>query len=104
MPIQPAQQHVPLSGGVLADSGGPNSAIVVASAGTFIANGATPVAVANNNVTANSQILITLKTVGGAVGTSLPNVRTITVSPTAGGFTVAGIAGDTSTYNYVILG
>lgn len=70
-------------------------------AGTFVANGATPVTVANAAVSPGSQISITLKTVGGTVGTSAPNVRTITPGT---GFTVAGIALDTSTYNYSILG
>lgn len=69
--------------------------------GTFTLNGVTPVTVANTNVTANSQVLVTLKTVGGTVGTSAPNVRTITAGT---GFTIAGIASDTSIYNYAILG
>lgn len=69
--------------------------------GTFTCNGATPVAVSNANITADSQVLITLKTPDGTVGTSAPNVRTITAG---GGFTVAGIASDTSVYNYAIIG
>lgn len=68
--------------------------------GTFTCNGATPVVVANTNITANSQVLITLKTVGGTVGAT-PAVKTIT--PTTG-FTVAGTALDTSVYNYAIIG
>lgn len=68
--------------------------------GTFTCNGETPVVVANANVTANSQILITLKTVGGTVGAT-PAVKTITAST---GFTVAGTASDTSVYNYAIIG
>lgn len=71
------------------------------STGTFTATGVTPVTVSNTNVTANSQVLVTLKTVGGTVGTSAPNVRTITVGT---GFTIAGIALDTSVYNYSIVG
>lgn len=67
---------------------------------TFTLNGATPVVVSDKLVTANSQILVTLKTVGGTVGTSAPNVRTITPGV---GFTIAGIASDTSIYNYSIL-
>lgn len=67
--------------------------------GTFTANGATPVTVTNANVTANSVILVTLKTVGGTVG-AVPAVKTIT--PTTG-FTVAATAADTSVYNYVII-
>jgi len=71
------------------------------STGTFTANGATSVTVANTAITANSQVLVTLKTVGGTVGTSAPNVRTITAGT---GFTIAGIASDTSVYNYAIIG
>ncbi len=67
--------------------------------GTFTANGATPVVVAAASVTANSLVLITLKTVGGTVG-AVPAVKTITV---ATGFTVAATASDTSVYNYAIL-
>ena len=70
------------------------------STGTFTCNGATPVAVTNANVTANSQILVTLKTVGGTVGAT-PAVKTITVGS---GFTIAGTALDTSVYNYAVMG
>lgn len=68
--------------------------------GTFTATGTDPVNVSNENVTANSQILITLKTVGGTVG-AIPAVKMIT--PGAG-FTVAATASDTSVYNYAIIG
>lgn len=70
------------------------------SQGTFTCNGATPVVVANANITANSQVLITLKTVGGTVGAT-PAVKTITAGT---GFTVAGTASDTSVYSYAIIG
>ena len=70
------------------------------SSGTFVANGVTPVTVANSMVTANSAIIITLKTVGGTVG-AVPAIQTITAGT---GFTVAGTASDTSTYNYLIIG
>lgn len=69
--------------------------------GTFTANGTTPVVVANTNVTANSVIVLTLKTVGGTVGNSAPAIKTIT--PTTG-FTVTALASDTSVYNYAIIG
>lgn len=75
------------------------SKLAVKQAGTFTLNGATPVTVAAAGVTANSQVLITLKTVGGAVGAQ-PHVETITVGT---GFTVVGTASDTSVYNYAIL-
>jgi hypothetical protein len=68
--------------------------------GTFILNGATPVSVADTNVTASSVIVITLKTVGGTVGVQ-PHVATITA---ATGFTVVGTASDTSTMSYLIIG
>ncbi len=77
------------------------SATVPPIAGTFTANGATPVTVSNTAVTATSQIDITLKTVGGTVSPTRPNILTITAGT---GFTVGGVASDTSVYNYRILG
>lgn len=71
------------------------------STGTFTANGTTPVTVANAAVTAGSIISFTLKTVGGTVSATQPNVQTITPGT---GFTVAGLAADTSVYNYIIQG
>lgn len=69
--------------------------------GTYINSGATPVSVTNAAVTGNSIITFTLKTVGGTVSASAPNVKTITPGT---GFSVAGLASDTSTYNYEIRG
>lgn len=68
--------------------------------GTFVCNGATPVTVVEPNVTANTTVIITLKTVGGTVSPSVPYIATITVGT---GFTVTGTALDTSTYNYKIF-
>lgn len=68
-------------------------------ADTFVLNGATPVSVGNTSITAGSIVIPTLKTVGGTVG-AIPHVATITPSV---GFTVVGTAGDTSTYNYLVL-
>lgn len=69
--------------------------------GSYINNGATPVTVADANVTASSIISFTLKTAGGTVSPGAPNVKTITPGT---GFTVSGVALDTSTYNYEIRG
>jgi len=69
--------------------------------GTFTANGATPVTVADSRVTAGSQIAATLKTVGGTPGVSAPAVATITPQT---GFNIAALALDTSVYNYEIRG
>lgn len=67
--------------------------------GTVVANGATPVAVVDANVTAGSQIALTLKTVGGT-----PHGAFVS-SVTAGtGFSINSLASDTSTYNYEIRG
>lgn len=66
---------------------------------TFTCNGTTPVTVAAPEVTANSVVVVTLKTVGGTVG-AVPAVKTITPGT---GFTIAGTAGDTSVYNVVVL-
>ena len=89
----------PPQGFVTLDDGPQISQFRVTS-GTFIANGATPVTVAAANVTATSMILISLNTPGGTVG-AIPAVATITAGT---GFTVAGTASDTSTYNYLIIG
>lgn len=72
-----------------------------ASGGTVTLNGATPVVVANSRVTAKSIIIFTLKTVGGTVSPTSPNVLTITPGT---GFTVGGVAADTSIYNYAVIG
>lgn len=69
------------------------------SLGTFTLNGATPVTVADTYVTANSVIIITVKTPTGIGAQPVPQ----TVTPSTG-FTVAGTAGDTSIYNYRIQG
>lgn len=68
--------------------------------GTFVCNGSTPVTVTEPFVGASSAIVITLKTVGGTVG-AIPAIQTITAGT---GFTIAGTASDTSTYNYLVLG
>lgn len=67
---------------------------------TFTANGTSSVTVAAPEVTANSVICITLKTVGGTVGNSQPAIKTITPGT---GFTVTALAGDTSVYNFAVL-
>lgn len=69
--------------------------------GTFIANQTSVVTVADTRVTANSAVIITLKTPGGTVGNSAPAIKTITPGT---GFTVTALASDTSTYNYTIIG
>lgn len=66
--------------------------------GTFVLTGTTPVTVANTNVALTSIVDISLNTVGGTVG-AIPTLKTITA---ATGFTVAGTALDTSTYNYAV--
>lgn len=72
---------------------------VLMTQGTFINNGATPVVTADTNVTANSIVVVTLKTVGGTVG-AIPAVVTITPGT---GFNTQGTAADTSTYSYLII-
>jgi len=67
--------------------------------GTFTCNGASAVTVVAPEVTPNSVIVVTLKTVGGTVG-AIPAVKTITPGT---GFTIAGTASDTSVYNYAVL-
>lgn len=67
--------------------------------GTFTANGASAVTVTDSRFTANSVVVISLKTVGGTVGVQ-PHLLTATPGT---GFTVSGTASDTSIYNYLIL-
>lgn len=68
-----------------------------AKAGTFTLVAGTVVH-ANTSVTANSVIIVTLKTSGGT------RVGNPDIVPSAGvGFTATGAATDTSTYNYIIL-
>jgi len=68
--------------------------------GVFTCNGATQVVITEPNVTANSSIIITLKTVGGTVSPSVPYIDTITPGT---GFTTKGTAADTSVYNYKVF-
>lgn len=67
--------------------------------GTFVANGVTPVVVANTSIAATDAVIISLGVVGGTVG-ALPTIKTLTPGV---GFTVAATAADTSTYNYAII-
>lgn len=90
----------PALGRIPIDNGGPEFTNIREAAGTVTANGATPVTVANANVTTGSIIIFTLKTIGGTVG-AYPTVPTITAGT---GFTFVATASDTSVYSYVILG
>ena len=68
-----------------------------AKAGTFTLVAGTKT-VANTSVTANSVIVVTLKTLGGT------RAGNPDIVPTAGtGFVATGGGSDTSVYNYVIL-
>lgn len=68
--------------------------------GTFTCNGTTAVTVTNPNLAAGHSILVTLVTVGGTVGVSPPSVRTRTNGT---GFTITGLASDTSIYSYKFI-
>lgn len=66
--------------------------------GTVTANGATPVPVTDSNVTGNSVIVVTLKT----VHTAALGAFVSSVTPGAG-FSIASLATDVSLYNYTII-
>lgn len=68
-------------------------------AGTVVANGATPVAVATTAVTANSVVVLTYKSGTQAATTS----AWVSVLTAGSGFSIRSVAGDTATYNYMIL-
>lgn len=69
-------------------------------AGTFTLNGATTVSVSNTSTAITDFIGLSLNTVGGTVGVQ-PHVSSITAG---NGFTIIGTAGDTSVYNYSMIG
>jgi hypothetical protein len=87
-------------GGSFNYNGGPQSSAVRANGGTFTANSTTAVTVTNANVTANSVILFGMNTAAGTPAAA-PYVTTVTPGT---GFTVKAGSGDTSVYNYIILG
>jgi hypothetical protein len=87
-------------GGTFSFQGGPQSSAVRATGGTYTCTSAGTITVSNTNVTANSIIDMTLKTVGGTVSTAL-YISTITAGT---GFTVICGTSDTSVYNYLVLG
>jgi hypothetical protein len=93
---------IPFIPAVAGSGGSPTESFLAVAVGTFVANGATPVTVAVAGAQPNltSIIMFSLNTVGGTVG-AVPSVKTITAGV---GFTVAGTASDTSTYNYLVLG
>lgn len=68
--------------------------------GTFTANGATAVTVTDSRITANSVVLIGLKTIGGTPA-GAPFMSAVTAGTS---FQVKSVAGDTSVYNYMIIG
>lgn len=70
-----------------------------ATSGTFVCNGASNVTITTTAASANMVLLIGLNTVGGTVGNT-PHITTISAGSS---FTVAGTAGDTSTYNWAII-
>lgn len=75
------------------------SCFILITSGTFTANGATEVVVPATNVTANSTIIVGLKTAGGTIlGT--PYMSSVTVGTSFG---MKAGASDTSVYNFLIF-
>jgi hypothetical protein len=79
-------------------NGGPQTSAVPASGGTFTCTSSGAITVTNTNVTANSVFLFGTKTAGSPAAF---NVTTVTVGTS---FIVTCGSGDTSVYNYIILG
>lgn len=90
------RQPSPYNSGSLEISG---NLSVPALVGSFTANGATPVPVANTNATASSVVFFSLKTAGGTPG--IPTVDSLTAGT---GFDAVSEAGDTSVWNYIVIG
>ena len=80
----------------------PNSSnSVVSSKGRFVYDGSgDQQTIANSTVTSTSNIMITLATASPSIPSSLVFVSGITAGT---GFSVKGVSGDVSTYNYIIL-
>jgi hypothetical protein len=87
--------------GSLMYNGGTQVSAIRATGGTFTANGASAVTVTNANITANSVVVFGLKTQAGTPATAGPFMSATTPGT---GFQVKSTAGDTSVYNYWILG
>ena len=84
-----------------AGSGSPSfDSVALLGVGSFVANGATPVTIADAGTNLTSMFLFSLNTVGGSVG-AIPRVVTITAGT---GVTVNCTASDTSTYNWMRIG
>lgn len=88
---------IPLASGGF---GAPTQPFLVLGQGTFTANGASAVTVADAGCTALSQYIFTPATVAGTPA-GAPFVATITPGT---GFTVKAAAGDTSSYNFLRIG
>jgi hypothetical protein len=85
-------------GGSFAYNGGTQVSAVPANGGTFTCTSSGAITVTNANVTANSVFLFGTKTAGSPAAF---NVTTVTVGTS---FVVTCGSGDTSVYNYIILG
>ena len=77
---------------------------MMSATGTVTANGSTAVPVTSPvPIGANSQILLTLKTVGGTPSSPYLSAITTGIVGTAA-FSIKSAVGDTSVYNYTIIG
>ena len=104
MPFQPGQTKLPgfpTQGKLPMDNGSAPDAYLPIASGTFAANGSSVVTVSEPAVGPNSIILITLA-LGGNF--QFPTPFVILKSPGFGFNIVAQNAGDTQTYQYVIIG
>ncbi len=79
-------------------NGGPQTSVVQAHGGTFTCTSSGVITVANTAVTANSVFLFGTKTAGSPAAFT---VSTVTVGTS---FAVTCGSGDTTVYNYIILG
>lgn len=88
------------NGGFLNFRGGPQSSVIRATGGTFTCTTGGTIVVANTNTTANSVVIMSPGTLSGP-----PTGSPFVVSYTVGtGFSAKCSTGDTSIYNYWILG
>lgn len=67
--------------------------------GTVTANATTPVAEAVPSISADSVVILSLKTVGG----SAPGQAFVSSLTAGTGFSITSLANDTSVYNYYVM-
>jgi len=98
-PGQILTSPVTVSPGSVPYNGGPQTSAIQASGGTFTCTSGGVITVADTYLDATSVVLLGIKTAN-----SPGNVPYLTTVTPGTGFTITCASGDTSIYNYIVLG